>query len=106
VMFSGLLLSVAIFAKSYKEAQNYISPFYILAVVPISIANTIPGFKPTLGYFLIPGINAVFVMKEVLVGVYDPAHIMTTIISLLLMDALGIFLASKIYSQEGILFRD
>lgn len=106
VMFSGLLLSVAIFAKSYKEAQNYISPFYILAVVPISIANTIPGFKPTLGYFLIPGINAVFVMKEVLVGVYDPAHILTTIASLIVMAGLGIIVAARIYSQEGILFRD
>ena len=106
VMFSGLLLSVAIFAKSYKEAQNYISPFYILAVIPISIANTIPGFKPTLGYFLIPGMNAVFVMKEVLVGTYDPAHIVATVGSLLVAAAIGIVVASRIYSQEGILFRD
>ncbi len=106
VMFAGLLLSVAIFAKSYKEAQNYITPFYLLAVIPISIANTIPGFKPTIGYFLIPGMNAVLVMKEVLVGTYQTGHILATVGSLLVAAVLGILIASKIYSREDILFRD
>jgi len=106
VMFSGLLLSVAIFAKSYKEAQNYISPFYLLAVLPVSLANSLPGFKPTLPIFLIPGMNAVFVMKEVLVGTYDVPHILITIVSLIGFSIIGIIVASRIYSKEGILFRD
>lgn len=106
IMFAGLLLSVAIFAKSYKEAQNYISPFYLLAVIPVSIVNSIPGFKPTIAFFLIPGVNAVFVMKEALVEVYDPVHLLTTVVSLLVFAVVGIVAASKIYSREGILFRD
>ena len=106
IMFSGLLLSVSIFAKSYKEAQNYITPFYLLAILPVSLLNSIPGFKPTLPFFLIPGVNAVFVMKEVLVNVYDLKHILVTIASLLVMATIGILAAGKIYSQEGILFRD
>ncbi|XOU94645.1 MAG: ABC transporter permease [Candidatus Kerfeldbacteria bacterium] len=105
-MFSGFLLSVAIFAKSYKEAQNYISPFYLLAVLPVAIANSLPGFKPTIYFFAIPGVNAVFVIKESLLGVYDFTHIMITIISLLIFAAISIVVASKIYSKEGILFRD
>ncbi|MBI5405024.1 MAG: ABC transporter permease, partial [Candidatus Kerfeldbacteria bacterium] len=106
IMFSGLLLSVAIFAKSYKEAQNYISPFYLLAVLPVSIANSLPGFKPTLPMFLVPGMNAVFVLKEVLVGTFDAAHITVTLVSLVVAAGIGIIAATKIYSKESILFRD
>lgn len=106
VMFSGLLLSVAIFAKSYKEAQNYISPFYLLAVLPVGIANSLPSFQPSLVMFLVPGMNAVFVMKEVLLGIYNWPHVAVTFISLLVFAVAGIFVAGRIYSKEGILFRD
>lgn len=106
IMFAGLLLSVAIFAKSYKEAQNYISPFYLVAILPIAIVNSIPDFKPTEPFFFIPGVNAVFVIKELLLGVFDTPHILITVGSLLFFAAVSIIIASKIYSKEGILFRD
>ncbi|MFA5030899.1 MAG: ABC transporter permease [Patescibacteria group bacterium] len=106
IMFSGLLLSVAIFAKSYKEAQNYISPFYLVAVLPVAILGQLPGFKPVAAFFLIPGVNAVFVIKEILLGVYNTNHILVTFASLIVYAAISIFVASKIYSKEGILFRD
>ncbi len=106
IMFSGLLLSVAIFAKSYKEAQNYITPFYLLAILPVSIVSSIPGFKPTLPFFMIPGVNGVFVVKEVLLSQYDTTHILVTLGSLLVFAVIAIFIATKIYSREGVLFRD
>lgn len=106
IMFAGLLLSVAIFAKSYKEAQNYLSPLYLLAVLPVALTSLVPGFKPTTPYFLLPGINAVYLMKEVLLGNFIMPHMLTTLASLLVFAALGILLATKIYSKEGILFRD
>ena len=105
VMFAGLLLSVAIFAKSYKEAQNYITPFYLVAVLPVAILGQLPGFKPTLPIFLIPGVNAVFVMKEVLIGVYDPWHIIITLASLCVFSIIAIVVASKLYAKESVLFR-
>lgn len=106
IMFSGLLLSVAIFAKSYKEAQNYITPFYLVAVLPVAILGQLPGFKPATALFLVPGVNAVFVIKEVLLGTYDVTHILFTVGSLCVFAIIAIIVASKIYSKEGILFRD
>ncbi len=105
IMFSGLLLSVAIFAKSYKEAQNYITPFYLLAVLPVAIFAQIPGFQPSEAFFLIPGVNAVFVIKEVLINTYNGTHILLTVASLLVFAAIAIVAASKIYAKESVLFR-
>ena len=106
VMFAGLLLAVAIFAKSYKEAQNYVTPFYIATIIPVSILGSFPGFKPSAPYFFIPVVNAVLLFKENLMGVYDSWHIVVTLGSLLFFAVLSVIIAAKIYSKESILFRD
>lgn len=106
IMFAGLLLAVAIFAKSYKEAQNYVMPFYIATVLPVAILGSFPGYKPSAPIFFIPVVNAVLLFKENLMGVYDSWHIIVTLGSLLIFAALSVIIAAKIYSKESILFRD
>jgi len=106
IMFAGLLLAVAIFAKSYKEAQNYVMPFYIITILPVAILGNFPGFKPSLGYFFIPAVNAVLLFKENLLGVFEAGHILATLGSLIFFALVSIYIASKIYSKESILFRD
>lgn len=106
VMFAALLLAVGIFAKSFKEAQNYITPFYLLAILPVSVFNSIPGFKPPLILYAVPPLNAVFVFKESLVGESDVWHIVITLASLVVAAVVAIVIATKIYSKESILFRD
>ncbi|MDD5039936.1 MAG: ABC transporter permease [Patescibacteria group bacterium] len=106
VMFAGMLLAVAIFAKSYKEAQNYVTPFYLLAILPVSIFTSIPGFKPPLALYFVPPLNAVFVFKESLMGETSGLHVGITILVLLAAAAASIYIATKIFSREGVLFRD
>ncbi|MFA5051690.1 MAG: ABC transporter permease [Patescibacteria group bacterium] len=106
VMFAALLLAVGIFAKSFKEAQNYITPFYLLAILPVSIFSSIPGFKPPLALFVVPPLNAVFVFKESLIGETSSSHVLVTLGSLIVASIVSIIIATKIYSKESILFRD
>lgn len=106
IMFAGLLLAVAIFAKSYKEAQNYVMPFYLATVLPVAILGSYPGFKPSSVFFFIPVVNAVLLFKENLMGIYDSLHIVATLGSLLFFAVLSVIIAAKIYSKESILFRD
>lgn len=106
VMFAGFLLAVAIFAKSFKEAQNYITPFYILAIVPVSLFSYIPGFEPPLALFLVPSVNAVFLFKESLLGETNWLHIGLTVVSSLAGAAITIVIATKLFSKESVLFRD
>jgi len=54
----------------------------------------------------VPGVNAVFVIKEILLGVYDTNHILVTFVSLVIYAGISIVVASRIYLREGILFRD
>lgn len=106
LMFSALILSLGIFAKSYREAQSYISPAYIVVILPIVLVNSIPSFSPSNWFFAIPAINAVLLFKELLIGTYDLAHIGISIASLIVFSILAIFVATIIYSKENILFKD
>jgi len=106
LMFSAIQLSIAIFAKSYKEAQSYIGPSYLLIILPTVIVNMLPNLKPALWFFILPIVNAVLLFKEVLIGDYNLSHILVSIASLVVFSAIAIFAAVKIYSKEGILFRD
>ena len=106
LMFSAIILSISIFAKSFKEAQNYIGPSYLVVILPVVLVNSIPGFEPTLWYFAIPAVNATLLFKEVLMGTYDFGHIFLTMGSLIVYSIIAILIAVKIYSKEGVLFRD
>jgi len=106
VMFAALLLAVAIFAKSYKEAQNYVMPLYLLVVLPVSLLGSLPGFKPPFFFFFIPAVNAVILFKEILLDNFVFSHIVVTFASLLLFASISILIAAKIYGKENILFRD
>ena len=106
LMFSAIILSVAIFAKSFKEAQSYISPSYLVVILPVILVNSMPGFEPDLWFFALPAVNATLLFKEVLMGVYNSGHILLTLSSLIIYSIIAIFIATKIYSKEGVLFRD
>lgn len=104
MMFSALILSISIYAKSFKEAESYISPAYMVVILPIVLVNSLPSFEPALWHFAIPAINAVLLFKEVLMGTYDTGHILMTFVSLIVASILAILIATKIYSKESVLF--
>src|SRR5260221_359250 len=45
-LFSAVLMTVALFAKSYKEAQSYLTPMTFLIVIP-AVASMMPGVELT-----------------------------------------------------------
>lgn len=104
-LFSAINLTVSIFAKSFKEAQSYIGPSYLVIILPVVAFNTIPGFVPTNGFFAIPVVNAVLLFKEVLVGTFNSTHIIFTTITLALTALVAIIVASRLYQREGVLFK-
>ena len=104
MMFSALILSISIYAKSFKEAESYISPAYMVVILPIVLVNSLPSFEPALWHFAIPAVNAVLLFKEVLMGTYDMGHILMTFASLFVASVLAILIATKIYSKESVLF--
>lgn len=102
ILFSGLLLSVTIFSKSLKEAQNSLYPLEIL----VSIISMLPmfGMNASLKNSVIPFVNIALLFNNALSMNVDTMFVVMTFISTIIYSILLILIVSKIYNSEDILF--
>jgi sodium transport system permease protein len=104
VLFSATLLAIALFAKSFKEAQSYISPLMIVVVLP-AVAAVLPGVELSAGLALIPVLNTSLVSKEIMSGTYHWNYIALIFTSSCVYAAVAIAIAVKLFQREDVLFR-
>ena len=69
VLFSALLFTVSLFAKSYKEAQSYAAPMVFIVILP-AIVGMLPGIDLNARLALVPILNLSLVCKEMLSGIW------------------------------------
>ncbi|MGB2678755.1 MAG: ABC transporter permease [Candidatus Acidiferrum sp.] len=104
VLFSAVLMTVALFAKTYKEAQSYLTPLTFLVVIP-AVASVMPGVELTTKLALIPVLNTSLVCKEIITGTYHWNSILLIFISTCVYAGAAIFLTVKMFQREDVLFR-
>jgi len=104
VLFSAVLMTIALFAKTYKEAQSYLTPMTFVIVIP-AVASVMPGIELTPKLALIPILNTSLVCKEIITGTYHWNSIALIFASTCVYAAAAIFLAVKTFQRESVLFR-
>jgi sodium transport system permease protein len=104
VFLSAALLALSLFAKSYKEAQSYISPLMIVMVMP-AVAALLPGVELTPLLALVPVLNTSLVSKEIIAGTYHWNLIVVIFLSSSAYAALALAIAVKLFQREDVLFR-
>ena len=104
VLFSAALLAIALFAKSFKEAQSYISPLMIVVVLP-AVAALLPGVELNTTLALVPVLNTSLVSKEIITGTYHWKYIALIFASSCIYAAAAIAIAVKLFQREDVLFR-
>jgi sodium transport system permease protein len=103
-LFSSALLSVALFAKSYKEAQSYVTPLMFVVILP-AMVSFLPGFELDWRLALIPVVNISMATKEVLLGTYKWSFILLIFISTFIYAGFSIFVTKRLFEKEEVLFR-
>lgn len=101
---SSILLSLSLFAKSYKEAQSYISPLLIIIIMP-AMASFLPGLELSVGMAFIPIINISLALKQILLGTYNWGYIGLIFLSTALYASLAVFITRMLFEKEQVLFR-
>jgi sodium transport system permease protein len=104
VFFSAVLMTIALFAKTYKEAQSYLVPMTFAVVIP-AVASLLPGVELTAKLALIPILNTSLVCKEIVAGTYHWNFIALIFASSCVYATAGLFLAVKMFQRESVLFR-
>ena len=106
VTLSALQISVSIYARSTKEANSYLAaitmPTMILSFLPYMMDAK--GINPA--FFNIPITNAICLMKEFTVGIFDIKHIAIVLGWHVLYIIASITFAKFMFSKEEVIFRN
>ena len=103
-IFAALLLSVSIFARSFKEAQSYITAMNMLIIMP-AFVSFLPGIHLDYKMALIPIVNISMIIKDAISGTIEWNYVIIAFVSTIVLAALTLFLAKKWFEKESVLFR-
>lgn len=105
VFISAISMCVCAFAKSYKEANNYITPL-TLVVMFASFVGFIPNVELTRNMALVPVVNICLLLRDLLLFKFNIGLITIVLISNVAYGIIAVLLLGKIYNSEAILFGD
>jgi sodium transport system permease protein len=104
ILSATLMIAIATMAKSYKEAQSYITPLFLVAVIP-AMVSLLPGVKLNPGMALIPIVNFSLLIKELFLGDWSWTSFTLSVLSNLIYAAIAFTAAVMVFKNERILFR-
>lgn len=102
---SAVTMCVTAFAKSYKEANNYITPL-MLVIMFTGYIGFIPNVELTQTMAMIPVANICLLIKNMLLFKIDYTVIAVVLLSNVAYAMFAVLFLSRIYDSEAVLFGD
>jgi sodium transport system permease protein len=104
VLFAAALFTISLFAKSFKEAQSYVSPLIIVIIMPAAI-GMLPGIELNARLALIPILNVSLASKELVSGVWHWDYLALIFGSTCVYATVALALAVRMFNREDVIFR-
>ncbi len=105
ILFSALEMTVCLVARSFKEAQNYITPLQFIVLLPAVVVMVSPDLAPSLPAFAVPVFSTLVVLKDIFLGRVDAQGFAVMTLSSLIYAGAAIGLAIWQFGREKVLFR-
>ncbi len=106
MLSSAALIAVCSFARSFKEAQNYVMPVVIAAMVP-AIMGSMPGATLDGGTRVVPVENIVLLVRDLATRDVVPwSDVVIVLLSTCLYAGGAVAVASKLFGNEAVTFAD
>ncbi|WP_309572396.1 ABC transporter permease, partial [Deinococcus sp.] len=106
LLISALLITVGIYARSFKEAQTYIAPLSLAIVLPAVMLQFADFLTLGAGLYAIPLFGGMLTLLEIVRGSVTLPHVGLAILANLAGTVLLGFLARRSFNREEILFRN
>jgi sodium transport system permease protein len=104
IFLSSMTIMVGLFARSAKEANTYLQPMLLLAIIPAVLA-ALPGIDFNYALAFIPVLNMSLLCKELLTGACHWGHVLAVFGSMTVYAALAVAAAVALFKRESVLFR-
>lgn len=99
-----LISIISAFAKSTKEANTYITPLMIVVMLVGLSGMFIDGTKTELYYYVIPIYNSVQAMTGIFSLDIMPSGMIVSVISNIIYTGIGVFVLTRMFNNEKIMF--
>lgn len=99
VFFGGVMIPIAVYAKSFKEAQSIITPLNIVMVLP-AMVGFFPGIELNEITAAIPVVNIVLATKELIAGTLDISLLFISFIVMTALAVLAVTISYKRFDKE------
>lgn len=99
VFFAGVMVPLAIRAKSFKEAQSTIAPMNILVVLP-AMVGFFPGIELNEITAMVPIVNIVLATKELIAGTLEWYLVFISFAVMLTLAAIAVTLSYRKFESE------
>ncbi|HEY5644578.1 MAG TPA: ABC transporter permease subunit, partial [Pseudomonadales bacterium] len=103
VFGAAVLTTAASFAKSYKEAQTYLTLVVLVPTLPL-ILTQLTNVEPSAWLMLVPSLSQSLLIGQLIIGeAIQPGHLVISLLATGLVAAGVVRLAILLYSRERIL---
>jgi sodium transport system permease protein len=99
VFFAGVMIPIAVYAKTFKEAQSIITPLNIVMVLP-AMVGFFPGIELNAITACIPVVNIVLSTKELIAGTLDLGLLALSFAVMFGLAVLAVFISYKRFDKE------
>ncbi len=102
---AAMLIAVAMFARSFKEAQTYVAPMSFLLILPAMALQFSDLLDLGSGIYLVPLVNVMVLMDDVLGGAVAGTDVLAAWGTMLAFVGLLLAFALRSFRREGVIFR-
>ena len=100
IFFAGVMIPVAVYAKTFKEAQSIITPLNIVMVLP-AMVGFFPGIELNSITACIPVVNVVLATKDLIAGTLDYGLLGLSFVVMLSLAIIAVFISYKRFDRES-----
>jgi sodium transport system permease protein len=101
---ASVMFAIALFARSYKEGQSYLTPLLMVVIFP-ALLGGISGLEMTPALCLIPVFNASQMIRGILLGDATTTNFAITTAANLVYACIAFAIATRTFQKESVLFR-
>jgi len=106
VFMSAIMIAVCSCARTFKEAQNYVTPVILAVLIPGGMA-ALPTTQLSGVMLVMPVGNMVLLARDILMGAtVPPLDIVMVVLSTTLYAAAAVAVAANVFGKESVVFAD
>lgn len=102
---SSLMMAVAVLARSFKEAQNYVTPVFIAILLP-GMVGAIPDIELSPTTQFIPIANVALLFRDLMMGEASIDMVFVVFICTTVYALLGVLAATWMFQREDVILSE